>query len=317
MADMSASPPSLPCISVAAAWRNHHIPTKKWQCPCGKVLPIVHAPESKAFGIHCSATQHMDTVRHGKVVPEFFHGSVSSDTSLLSMLIRVDKHSQLLGVVRLASILAAAGAPAVAQLGPTLQVPNLDVDATMEMDLDAPIRLRERNCPGGSPRQAPKLQQLRRMCPVMRGNYEKPPREFCGRGVFALACCTDGCWDDIAGRCGPCRLCLDLLSGKHAPRLNSSTTTALDPKDTQPHYRQGPRVLFRRLNEANERGHVAQETLGQLQEDLHKFWHRCETYKALAVAIAEDGRSLAGRRAARLLQAGWALAKVSGHLCDA
>ena len=36
-----------------------------------------------------------------------------------------------------------------------------------------------------------------------------------------------------------------------------------------------------------------------------------------AVAIAEDDRPLAGRRAARLLQAGWALAKVLGHLCDA
>ena len=54
-----------------------------------------------------------------------------------------------------------------------------------------------------------------------------------------------------------------------------------------------------------------------MHEDLHQFWQRCKTYKALAVAIAEDDRPLNGRRAARLLQAGWAPAKVPGHLCDA
>ena len=57
--------------------------------------------------------------------------------------------------------------------------------------------------------------------------------------------------------------------------------------------------------------------MGLLQEDLHQFRQRCETYKALAVAIAEDDRPLAGRRAARLLQAGWAPAKVLRHPCDA
>ena len=117
MADMRASPP-LPPIIVAAGWRNRDIPTKKWQCPCGKVLPIVQNPESKAFSIHCSGTQHTDWVRYGKVVPEFFQGSISADTPLLSMLIRVDKHPQHLGAVRLASTLAAACAAAVAELGP-------------------------------------------------------------------------------------------------------------------------------------------------------------------------------------------------------
>ena len=57
--------------------------------------------------------------------------------------------------------------------------------------------------------------------------------------------------------------------------------------------------------------------MGQLQKDLHQFRQRGETYKALAVAIAEDDRPLVGRRAARLLQARWAPAKVLGHLCDA
>ena len=94
-------------------------------------------------------------------------------------------------------------------------------------------------------------------------------------------------------------------------------TTAIDPNGTKPHYRQGPNVLSRRLDEVNDTGYVAQETLGQLQEDLHKFCQRCKTCKALAVAIAEDDRPLAGRRAARLLQAAWAPAKVLGHLCDA
>ena len=38
--------------------------------------------------------------------------------------------------------------------------------------------------------------------------------------------------------------------------------TAIDPKDIEPHYRQGPWVLSRCFNEANDMGYVAQETLG-------------------------------------------------------
>ena len=142
-----------------------------------------------------------------------------------------------------------------------LQVPNVDVDSAMEMDLnfDATIPLRERMCPEVLPIQAPTLQQLRRMYPVMRGNYERPPWEFCDRrGLFALDCRTDGGWDDIAGSYGPLVLCLHLLSGKHAARLNSRMNTAIDPKGKEPHHRQGPHVLSRRLNEANDRGCVAQ-----------------------------------------------------------
>ena len=125
------------------------------------------------------------------------------------------------------------------------------------------------------------------MYPVMRGNYEKPPWEFCDRrGPFALDCRKDGRWDDLAGRYGPCLPCLDLLSGKHAARLNGWMNTTVDPKDTEPHYRQGPHVLSRRLNKANDRGtwirgYVAQETLGQLHEDVHQIRQGCETYKAL------------------------------------
>ena len=155
------------------------------------------------------------------------------------------------------------------------------------------------------------------MCPVMWGNYEKPPWEFCDRrGLFAVDCRTDGRWDDIVSRYGPCLPCLDLLSGKHVARLNSWMNTAIQPKGTEPHYRQGPHVLSRR-NQADDRGYIAKETLGQLREDLHKLQQRCETYKALTVAIVDDNCPLAGRRAARLLKAGWAPAKVLGHLCDA
>ena len=74
--------------------------------------------------------------------------------------------------------------------------------------------------------------------------------------------------------------------------------TAIHPKGTEPHYPQGHHVLSRCLDEANDRGYVAQETRGQLQEDVHKFGKRCETYKALAVAKADDDPPLAGRRAA-------------------
>ena len=259
MADMRGSPPLAP-LTVAAGWRNRDIPTKKWQCPCGKVLPIVQNPDNKAYSIQCAGTQHTDWVRYGKVVPEFFQGSIGADTPLLGMLIRVDKHPQLLGAVRVASTLVAASAAAVVQPGPIPQVPNLDVDYAMDMDpdLDGAIPPGKRKCPGVLPRQAATLQQLRRMYPVMRGNYEKPPWEFCDRrGLFALDCRTDGRWDDLAGRYGPCLPCLDLLSGKHAARLNGWMNSAVDAKDTEPHYRPGPQVLSRRLNEANHRGYVA------------------------------------------------------------
>ena len=93
--------------------------------------------------------------------------------------------------------------------------------------------------------------------------------------------------------------------------------TAIPLTDTEPHYRQGPHVVSRRLDEANGRGYVARETPGQLQDDLHKFRQRCETYKALIVAMADDDRLLAGCWAACLLKAGWAPAKVLSHLCEA
>ena len=77
MADMRASPPSLPPINVAEGWHNCDIPTKKWHCPYGKDLPIMQSAESRALGIHCSGTQHTNWVRYGKVVLEFFQGRVS------------------------------------------------------------------------------------------------------------------------------------------------------------------------------------------------------------------------------------------------
>ena len=117
MAAMRASPPLAP-LSVAAGWRNRDIATKKWQCPCGKVPTIVQNPDNKAYNVQCSGTQHTDWVRYGKVVPEFFQGGISADTPLLGMLIRVDKHPQLLGALRVASALAAASAAALVRLGP-------------------------------------------------------------------------------------------------------------------------------------------------------------------------------------------------------
>ena len=92
---------------------------------------------------------------YGKVVPEFFQGNVASDTFLLSMLIRVDKHPELMGALRLASTLAVSVAANVAQVVPTVRV--LDVDegpmkAALEINLNAPILLRERKCPSMLPR---------------------------------------------------------------------------------------------------------------------------------------------------------------------
>ena len=222
--------------------------------------------------------------------------STGLDTFLLN--IRVDKHAELRAAVHLASTLAAAGAAVVANLVPTLRVPDLDegsIASAYEMDLEAPIRLGEHKCPGMLPRQASTLQR-RRMYPVVRGKYEEPTWEICDlRGLFALDCRTDGRWDDIASRSGPCLPCLDSLSGKHAGRLNSWMKNAIHEKNSEPHYRQEPHALSQCLDEANDRGYVAQNALGQPREDLRKFRQRCKTYKALVFATADYHRAVVGR----------------------
>ena len=55
------------------------------------------------------------------------------------------------------------------------------VDAALEMDLDVPIPLWERKCPGVLTRQAPTLHEMRRMYTIVRCNYEEPPSEVCER----------------------------------------------------------------------------------------------------------------------------------------
>ena len=116
---------------------------------------------------------------------------------------------------------------------------------------------------------------------------------------------------------GLCLSCLELRIGKCASKLKGWMDNAMQPTATEPHYRTALVVTVDRLNEGNDNKLVAQEALGCLHEDLHRFRQRCETYKALGVALAADDRPLAGRRAARLLQAGWTPLKVLGHLCDA
>ena len=92
---------------------------------------------------------------------------------------------------------------------------------------------------------------------------------------------------------------------------------AMQPTTAEQHYRIAPAVHVDHPNEANDNKWVAHEALGRLRKDLHWFWHQCETYGALAVVLTKDGRPLGGRRAARLLQAGWTPLKVPVHLCDA
>ena len=48
------------------------------------------------------------------------------------------------------------------------------IQAKLMMDLDVLIPLREHRCIGVLPREAPTLQQVRWVSPIMRGNYEKP-----------------------------------------------------------------------------------------------------------------------------------------------
>ena len=131
------------------------------------------------FGIHYLGAQHTDWVRYGKVALEFFQGSVSSDTSLLNMLIHVDKHLELLGTSRLASTLVVAATAVVANLAPTLPVAALDegfIDATLEMDLDIPISLSEHKCPRVLHWQAPTLQQLGGCTPSCAATTRSRPK---------------------------------------------------------------------------------------------------------------------------------------------
>ena len=52
--------------------------------------------------------------------------------------------------------------------------------------------------------------------------------------------------------------------------------------------------MSRRLDEADDKGYLAHEMLGQLQEDVRKFRQRCATYKVLPVAIMDDDHSVLG-----------------------
>ena len=66
----------------------------------GKI--VLYLQQKRRGGeVALSRSSHTDWVRYGKVMPEFFQGSIGADTLLLSMLIRVDKHPQLLGAISL------------------------------------------------------------------------------------------------------------------------------------------------------------------------------------------------------------------------
>ena len=141
------------------------------------------------------------------------------------MLIRAEGHPYPLGAVRLAATSAAPTATVVAHLAFTNPVVAHDggsIDATLTMDVESPIPLSKRKCLVVSPKQAPTLQQLRRMDPVMRWNYEKPPQNFCDRrGLFSLGCRADGCWDHIADCYVPYLPCLDFLFARRIARMNN------------------------------------------------------------------------------------------------
>ena len=71
MSNMSASTPCLPPMNVSAAWRNHHIASKKWQCPFGMVLAIA------LIGRRLASIARVRSIRHFAALPYFsplFHG---------------------------------------------------------------------------------------------------------------------------------------------------------------------------------------------------------------------------------------------------
>ena len=97
-------------------------------------------------------------MRYGKVVAEFFEGSVSAgDTSLLNKLIPINKRPGLLGAVSAAASLAVAGAPHVAGLPPPPPMAASDdgsIDAGSMIEVDAHVPEGGRKCPAVLPKQA-------------------------------------------------------------------------------------------------------------------------------------------------------------------
>ena len=112
-------------------------------------------PDNKGFGI--SGAQYTDWVQNGNIMPEFLQGSVGLENFSTERAHPRRQASKAPRGCRLASTLAAAAAAVVVNLAPAPPVAALDegsIDAALEMDLDNPIPLSGRKCPGcvlGSP----------------------------------------------------------------------------------------------------------------------------------------------------------------------
>ena len=113
---MRGDAPRLHLISLPSGWRERHMPSKKWQWPCGKVVSPFQPLDNKGFHIRCLGTRHAECTRYSKVVPEFLQDCVGLNAAPLNMLIRVDKHRDILGAATLTTPLVAAGVAIVAHL---------------------------------------------------------------------------------------------------------------------------------------------------------------------------------------------------------
>ena len=72
---------------------EYEVAVPLWQRPAQSAWPGQRGVWHPLLG--CPA--YADWVQYGKVMQEFFQVGVGSDTSLLNMLILVDKHPELLG----------------------------------------------------------------------------------------------------------------------------------------------------------------------------------------------------------------------------
>ena len=62
---LTPPPQAQALCNIVAEWRERNIAAKKWQCPCGKVLPITMGPTTKAFThVHCKGEQHKDWLQY-------------------------------------------------------------------------------------------------------------------------------------------------------------------------------------------------------------------------------------------------------------
>ena len=132
----------------------------------------------------------------------------------------------------------------------------------------------------------------------MRGKYEQPSWVFGGSGgLLSLRFHGQAGCDRSTDTLGPSLSCLELGAGECACKLKGCLGTAICPFPAEPHKRIPSAALI-----VDDNKLVVNAAICLLCHDLHSLWGRCETCKALDVALVDNDRLLVGHRAPRLPQ---------------